>query len=977
MEWSGAPYGRVGQVTDDSRELHEELQRAVFPRYQVGEEIGRGGMSVVFRGWDTAEMRSVAIKVLKQQYSTVLGPTRFLREIRLQTQLQHPGILPLLDSGRSDGLLYYTMPLVEGETLQARLAREPQLPLDTVRQILSQVAAALDYAHEKGVIHRDIKPSNLFVTGDRTLLADFGIAKDLSQSEQDSTTSTGLVLGTALYMSPEQADGQHHADRRADVYSLGCVAYQMIAGEPPFTGPTTQAVIARHRTMPAPSVRVVRPELPRGVDAVLRKALAKSPADRYQGAGEFASALSDPVKLSAAAAAAEGDADRTKSRPRWLIPLCLTIVAVAAATFALWPRRQVDSNKVVVFPLGETPVAATSEGAGIEVSLMLGSALEYTEPLEWIDGLPLLDERLRRDVGMLTAKDARRIARAAGAKWYVDGTVVRRRDSVTVVVRLNDAAGDSVVGRSSATRIATQAAQAGLAAINRLLPAFLSPGQQVADLSALADRQPAAVASWLQGEREYRRANFEAALEFARRAVAADSALAVAALRGAQAASWLNRMSEATGLAQAALRHIALLPPRMADFTRGLDAYVGGRADSAVYWLSRAVQRSPQWTEAHMALGEVYYHLLPSVDAVPDSLAQAEFALAAADTGFFPPRFHLAEIAVRRGNISAAQHAVVDFVGGVRSQPETAELAPMLQCVAAGREAMEWKPLASTTPLDVLRAATMLSAAAAVPGCAEDGFRAVFDSDSASLGYRWGAFLGLQGILAAEGRITELQSVIDTAVNTGIDLASQLYLLDALAGVDVTPQADEVARRLSGKSGEPPRLFTLWLLGAWRAKAGDRAGTQAARDAIAARAAAKKDPWAARLADVLSARLALQDGDTAATIAGLEAALGVGRRDVLDWDISESLAPERLLLAEIHLAGGRFAEALAVAGMFDHPAPIVFLPFLPASLAIREQAARALGRNDQVRLFQQRLAALGHAGDPARDSSPARKAEVP
>jgi eukaryotic-like serine/threonine-protein kinase len=222
MDWSGAPSGnRVGEVTEDSRELHEELQRAVFPRYQVGEVIGRGGMSVVFRGWDTVEMRSVAIKVLKQQYSTVLGPTRFLREIRLQTQLQHPCILPLLDSGRSDTLLYYTMPLVEGETLQARLAREPQLPLDTVRQILSQVAAALDYAHDMGVIHRDIKPSNLFVSGNRALLADFGIAKDLSPSEQESTTSTGLVLGTALYMSPEQADGSHHADRRADIYSLG------------------------------------------------------------------------------------------------------------------------------------------------------------------------------------------------------------------------------------------------------------------------------------------------------------------------------------------------------------------------------------------------------------------------------------------------------------------------------------------------------------------------------------------------------------------------------------------------------------------------------------------------------------------------------------------------------------------------------------------------------------------------------------
>lgn len=975
IEWPGPlEAAAVGHVSDDSDALREELQRAVSSRYQVGDEIGRGGMAFVYRGWDTAERRAVAFKVLRRQYA-VMGPSRFLREIRLLSQLHHPGILPLLDSGHTETVFYFVMPLAQGETLQARLEREPQLPVDVVRRIVAQISAALDYAHDAGVVHRDIKPSNLFLSGDQVLVADFGIAKDLTPTEEDSTTSTGLVVGTALYMSPEQADGNLHPDRRADVYSLGCVAYQMVAGEPPFTGMNPQAVLARHRSMPAPSARLIRPELPLGVDAVIRKALAKSPADRYQRAGDFASALSDPVKLAAAAKEAE-----TQEHPvrRWATPAAAALAVLAlVAVPVLLSGRPLNPNKVVVFPMGENPPGATSEGTGVEVALMIGTALEYTEPLEWIDGLPLLDTRLRSDVGLLTAADARRITRRAGAKWYVDGTVVRRKDSVTVVVRLNDAAGDSVVGRASGSRIAPEAAQAGLAAVNLLLPRLLAPGQRIGDLSALADRHPAAVASWLQGEREYRGFNFPSALEFERRAVAADSALAVAALRGAQAASWLNEIPEASALAKAALKDVSLLPPRMADFARGLDAYLRGQADSAVHWLSQTIKRSPEWTEAHMALGEVYYHLLPSVEGPPDSLAEAEFILAASDTGFTPPRFHLAEIAIRRGSPAEAEHAVQEFVGRVQDNASSAQLLTMLACAQKGRQAVEWRGVATAMPLEALLAAQMLAVGGAFPGCAEDGLRAVFDNRALPLGHRWGAFLGLQGVLAAEGRITELRRLVDSAVAGGLGLATQLYLLDGLAGVNVETEASAVAQLLDREPRDKTRPFTLWLLGAWHARNGNRAGTDAARAALVARTESRHDPWAARLAEVLSARLTLLDGDTASAIVRLRAAMGAGRREALDWDLAESLAPDRLLLSELLLNRGQAAEAMSVAGVFDHSAPAVFLPFLPASLTLRRRAAVALGRESEARRLQERLVALGHAGDPALGSSLSTNREAP
>src|SRR6266571_179249 len=259
----------------------DRLATALADRYGIQRELGRGGMATVYLARDVKHDRPVALKVLRPELAAVLGAERFLREIRLTAQLQHPHILTLIDSGEADGFLYYVMPYVEGESLRQRLEREGQLPLDEALRIARAIASALDFAHARGVIHRDIKPENIMLHQGEPMVADFGIALAVSMAGRERLTGTGIALGTPAYMSPEQASGGRQLDGRSDVYSLGCVLYEMLAGEPPFTGPTSRAVIAKRIIEPIPHVRTVRENVPEAVEQAIIKALAKVPADRF------------------------------------------------------------------------------------------------------------------------------------------------------------------------------------------------------------------------------------------------------------------------------------------------------------------------------------------------------------------------------------------------------------------------------------------------------------------------------------------------------------------------------------------------------------------------------------------------------------------------------------------------------------------------------------------------------------------------
>jgi len=318
-----------------------QLKTSLALRYDVEREIGQGGMATVYLARDLRHDRPVALKVLKPELGAVLGADRFLAEIKVTANLQHPNLLPLFDSGEVDGLLFYVMPFVEGESLRAKLDREKQLPVEEAIRIAASVAGALDYAHMRGVIHRDLKPENVLLHAGQPVLADFGIALAVANAGGNRVTQTGLSLGTPQYMSPEQATGDRAIDGRTDIYSLGAVLYEMLTGEPPHTGSTAQAVIARVLTDKPRRVRASRETVPAHVEAAIERALMKLPADRFATARDFCDAITGarPVALTNGdmrAAAADDDVRFSIARPKAKMRAAMLALAAAVVAIGAW-----------------------------------------------------------------------------------------------------------------------------------------------------------------------------------------------------------------------------------------------------------------------------------------------------------------------------------------------------------------------------------------------------------------------------------------------------------------------------------------------------------------------------------------------------------------------------------------------------------------------------------------------------------------
>ncbi len=337
----------------------DALRAALADRYVVERELGAGGMATVYLAHDRKHDRQVAVKVLRPELAAVLGADRFLNEIKVTANLQHPHILPLFDSGQANGFLYFVMPYVEGESLRDRLNHEKQLPVQDAMRIATEVASALDYAHRHDVIHRDIKPENILLHDGQALVADFGIALAVSAAAGGRMTETGISLGTPHYMSPEQATGDRELDARSDIYSLGCVVYEMLAGEPPHTGPTAQAILAKILTEEPKPLTQLRRTVPLHVEAAVDKALQKLPADRFATAGEFAEAVAGlrPVAASAPVVGAGAAHIRPTSRRvgvRVVVPWVLAALALGTAA-GLWLWRPATTTPALHLTINLPP----------------------------------------------------------------------------------------------------------------------------------------------------------------------------------------------------------------------------------------------------------------------------------------------------------------------------------------------------------------------------------------------------------------------------------------------------------------------------------------------------------------------------------------------------------------------------------------------------------------------------------------------
>jgi eukaryotic-like serine/threonine-protein kinase len=927
------------------------LAEALSDRYLLERELGQGGMATVYLAHDLKHDRDVALKVLHPDLAAALGPERFQREIRLAARLQHPHILPVFDSGEAnDGSgrrLWFTMPYVEGESLRDRLIRERQLPVADAVRFVSQAAAALDYAHRQGIVHRDIKPENILLTqhDGQVLIADFGIARGAGGDQ--SLTQAGVTLGTPAYMSPEQASGGGEIDGRSDIYSLGCVAYEMLAGEPPFTGPSAQAVIAKRFTETPARLESRRPGLPPPIADAVARALSREPSDRFLTAGDLTRAL----ELSAL--------PRARKVPWRRIGVAAGVaLTVALGAWALRrnvaaaPTRSRTTLAVLPFTVRGSPALAYMREGMVE---LLSTKLDGAGELRAVDPRAVLSA-LRRQTTEVGPDDGSATARRFGAGRFILGSVLQMGDTLRLDAALYDA--DGVRQASAQAEVRENELGRGVDDLARLLLGRLSSGtgDRLTSLGAVTTSSYPALRAYLEGQQAFRALNLDSAITAFQQAVALDSTFALAWYRLATAAAWTLREDLFDGASAQAVRHSNRLS-------------VSDRA------LLEALRT---WQSGRLADAEQQYRAI--VEAHPDEAETALVRAVELDSADWQARGHLKWLRRRLGQLDQARALDLPRDTASSSYPFERPDAPQ----AAKLQERVLKSSESAPPERLhLDALSMFQEGFDAPG--RRLTRALADP-SRPPGWRAHAHLLLATLQLERGRWGAAESELVVAEQLAPDEGLPYRALFALSSSVLAP--DSTLHRLAARlrvwaAGRVPdqagsKIFVLgalngsrvivrhYLLGLLELRLGDPTGALAQADSLAGiQDSETEGSLAWDCAATIRAIAAFDKGDPAAALGELERQ----RLVILDYRFVwpfHSHTVARMLRATALTRLGRDREALVWVEGLTHPEfPLLHRALVAQALRQEGEIYERLGERAHAAEAYGKFIQLWADGDPA------------
>jgi tetratricopeptide (TPR) repeat protein len=652
------------------------LQDALGGQYRLERPIGSGGMADVWLATDLRSQRSIALKVLRAEVTDLAARERFKREVSFVARLSHPNIVPLHDSGAAGSYLYFAMPLVAGESLRQRLARDGALPLELSLRIAADVAAALEYAHGQGIIHRDIKPENILLQEDQAFVTDFGIAKAAEVAAGEQLTSASVAIGTVAYMSPEQASSSTRIDRRSDLYSLALVVYEMLAGDVPFHGNTPEAMLARKAVGQYPSIRTLRPSVSRHVDECLARALSPVPAERQTSVAAFAAALTSPPSR------------LRKPSTRQAAIAAVILATVGASAFHIYGQRtgtdhQASLGLIVVAPLENRTADSSFEVVSLMAADWITVGLQRNGQVKVLSTQGTLDvlQRIPR-VSRSGGLPVRLLSEETGAQTIVGGSFYRRGDSLLFRLDVTDRHGTSLMRTVTDVAAPTSDPLSGIEELrNRLLGLLALHADDRMSTSIAADEKPptyAAYRAFAEGLERYSAVDNAAALELFLEAFALDTTFTAALLHASIALTNLGDWARADSMLRIVEQRRHVLSEHHRAWLDYRAAFVRGRNESALRAIRLAASHEAgsraSYNHAVTALQSGYYHEAVQVIG-----------------GLSPDRGPMRDFAPYWTVFGAALHALGDFerernigVEARRRHPDRlASVAPLVRALAA------------------------------------------------------------------------------------------------------------------------------------------------------------------------------------------------------------------------------------------------------------------------------------------------------